>query len=236
LKPKDDSEVRGWQNARSKKVSFAEYKIKTFLNELAQGTPTPGGGSVAALAGAIGSSLAAMVARVTYGKEKYRYVWEDMQAMMVAGDRLQQAFLKMADADANAYNQVVAAIRLPKNSDDEKIKQKDALLKANQHATEVPLKTATLLVNVSGWLKMLMDKGSSNCISDVGTAAQLVRAAVHAAAYNVRFNLGSISDKAYIRMTLAQLEDIENKIDQEIGAIETKIAIALKPNETGKNR
>ena len=215
-------------------MSFAKYKIETFLKELAQGTPTPGGGSVAALVGAIGSSLGAMVARVTYGKEKYRAVWEDMQAMMVAGDRLQQAFLKMVDTDANAYNQVMAAIRLPKSTDDEKVRREDALLKANRHATEVPLKTAELLVNISAWMRMLVDKGSPNCISDVGTAAQLIRAAVHAAAYNVRFNLGRIPDREYIRMTLVQLEDIENKVNQEIEVIETKIAIALEPNESSR--
>ena len=209
-------------------MSFAKYRIEAFLEELAQGTPTPGGGSVAALSGAISSSLGAMVARVTYGSEKYRDVWDDMQAMMVAGDRLQQAFLKMADADAMAYNQVMAAIRLPKSNDDEKKKRKDALLEANQQATEVPLKTAELLVSISGWLRMLADKGSPNCISDVGTAAQLVHAAVHAAAYNVRFNLSGIPDREYISMTLAQLEDIENKIDQEIRVIEAKITMALE--------
>ena len=209
-------------------MSFAEYRIDTFLKELAQGTPTPGGGSVAALAGAISSSLGAMAARVTYGKEKYRDVWDDMLAMMDAGDRLQQAFLKMADADADAYNQVATAIRLPKSTDDEKIRRKDALLQANQHATEVPLKTAALLTEISQWLKMLVGKGNPNCISDVGTAAQLVRAAVQAAAYNVRFNLGSIPDREYVKMTLAQLEDIENKVNQEIGTVEAKITIALE--------
>lgn len=209
-------------------MSFAKYEIETFLKELARGTPTPGGGSVAALAGAIGSSLGAMVARVTYGKEKYRDVLEDMQAMMIEADRLRQVFLNLVDADAKAYDQVVAAIRLPKSTDAEKIRREDALLQANQKTTEVPLQTAKLLVTISGWLSMLIDKGSPNCISDVGTAAQLIRAGVHAAAYNVRFNLGSIPDREYIRMTLTQLEDIENKVTQEIGAIEAKIAVALE--------
>jgi formiminotetrahydrofolate cyclodeaminase len=213
---------------RSKTMSFAEYRIETFLEKLAQGTPTPGGGSVAALAGAISSSLGAMVARITFGNKKYRDVWDKMQAMMVAGDRLQQAFLKMADADAKAYDQVVAAIRLPKSTDDEKAKQEDALLQANQYATEVPLKTATLLTEIGQWLKMLADKGNPNCISDVGTAAQLVRAAVRAAAYNVRFNLGSIPDREYVKMTLVQLEDIETKVNQEIGTVEAKIKKTLE--------
>jgi len=211
-------------------MSFAKMRMEDFLKELAQGTPTPGGGSVAALCGAIGLSLCAMVARVTHNKEKYRHAWDDMETVMLQGDRFRNSFLELVDADAKAYNQVVSAVLMSKTTAKEKALRDKALLLANQKAAEIPLKTAALMVKIIPLLEVLIDKGNPNCITDVGTAVQLIRAATHAAAYNVQFNLTAVKDKEYVKISLTQLGHIANKVDEEVAVLEKKVASAIDPN------
>jgi formiminotetrahydrofolate cyclodeaminase len=211
-------------------MSFAKMKMEDFLKELAGRTPTPGGGSVAALCGALGSSLCAMAARVTNGKEKYRHAWDDMETVIRQGDHFRDAFLELADADAKAYSQVVSANLMPKTTATEKTLKDNALLRANKKAAEAPLKTATLMVKIISCIKVLIDKGNPNCITDVGTAAQLVRAAAHAAAYNVRINLAAIKDREYVETLLTQLDQVVAKVDEEVYVLEKKVASAVDLN------
>jgi formiminotetrahydrofolate cyclodeaminase len=212
-------------------MSFAKMRTEDFLKELARRTPTPGGGSVAALCGAMGSSLCAMVARITHGKENHRHVWDDMETIIRQQDHLKDAFLELTDADARAYDQVVSANLMPKTTAKERALKDKALFQANKKAAEVPLKTAVLMVKVISCLKVLIAKGNPNCITDVGTAAQLIRAAAHAAAYNVRFNLAAIKDREYVETLLNQLGQVVAKVDEEVAVLEKKVASAINPNK-----
>ncbi len=209
-------------------MSYADMSLNRLLDELALGTPTPGGGSVAALCGAAAAALCAMVARVTHGKEKYRSAWKEMETIMAQGDDLRQKFLDLMNADAAAYQKVVEALRKPKNDEEEKAARNQALAFANRSATEVPLKTAQLTVEAGKWLDSLVEKGNPNCISDVGTAAQLLKAAAHSAAYNVRFNLGGIDDPQFDGACRRQLNQAVEKIGELVELIENKIADRLE--------
>lgn len=209
-------------------MSFINMSINEFLQELASGAPTPGGGSVAALCGGLASALCSMVARATHGKEKYRSAWVEMETIMQHGDRLRDCFLELADEDANAYNQVVAAMRLPKTTEEEKTRRGEALQKANRKATEVPLKTATLMVEIAHWLKQIADKGNPNCISDAGTAAELIRAAAYAASFNVRFNLAGVNNEKFAEYCRLQLDQTLVEIDAAVAQLEKKVVAAMK--------
>jgi formiminotetrahydrofolate cyclodeaminase len=211
-------------------MSYAKMKMEDFLKELARRTPTPGGGSVSALCGALGSSLCTMVAKGTHGKKKYRHVWDDMETVMRWGGRLTDSFLELTDADAKAYDKVVSANLMPKTTAEEKALKDKTLFQANKMAAEVPLKTATLMVKVISCIKVLIDKGNPNCITDVGTAAQLIRAAAHAAAYNVRINLTAIKDRKYVESLLTQLDQVVAKVDEEVYVLEKKITSTIDLN------
>ncbi len=208
-------------------MTFSHMNVAEFLQDLASGDPTPGGGSVAALGGALSSALCAMVARVTRGKEKYRSAWEEMETIIPEADRLRERFLELMDADAAAYRQVVAAMRMPKGTDQEKSQRSAAVSQANRKATEVPLKTAALMVEMARWLEVLIEKGNPNCVSDAGTAVQLIRAATHAAAYNVRFNLGALNDPDFVKTCSIELERTIAEIDTAALRLEKKVTAAV---------
>lgn len=208
-------------------MSLVNMSVEHFLGELAQGTPTPGGGSAAALCGALSSALCGMTAKVTHGKEKYRHVWEEMGKIMHRSDRLRECFLELMDADALAYGEVVAALRMPRRTDEEAARRSDALYRANRRATEVPLKTAALMTEIAGWIDVLIDKANPNCISDLGTAVQLMRAGAQSAAYNVRFNLDGTHDPEFEEACRMQLAQTVTQIDAAVALLEKKITLAL---------
>ena len=163
--------------------------IHGFLGAVAAATPAPGGGTVAAVAGAMGASLAAMVAGLTLGRKKYADVEPEFQAIQARANELRATLMKLADEDAAAYEKVMAAFKLPK---EDAVARNVAIQQALIESMAAPLKTLEACLGVARCAARAATKGNSNAASDAGVAALLAGAAARGAAYNVRINLGSL--------------------------------------------
>lgn len=181
----------------------------TFLDQLASGTPTPGGGSASAYAGASAAALVAMVARLTVGKKKYAGVESQMWALIEQADDLRTALTQAIATDAAAFDAILAAVRLPKNSPEEQAARATAMEQATLHAIEVPLYTAELAVRVLDLASKAAAMGNLNAISDAGTSAALARAALTGAGLNVRINCQSLQDQSSAAPFMARLAELE---------------------------
>lgn len=174
------------------KTSFADL-----LTAFSSDAPTPGGGTAAALAGAMGAALAEMVAALTLSKEKYAASHEAVRPIAGLARRTRQELQRLAVEDSDAYDGVVEARRLPKDTPDQLRVRDRKASEANRLAAEVPMRTARSAVRLLGALPDLAKKGNPNAASDAGAAALLLEAAVHAALLNVGINLGGIEDMAF---------------------------------------
>jgi formiminotetrahydrofolate cyclodeaminase len=177
-------------------MNLSNLTVQAFLDELASGSPAPGGGSTAALAGAIAAALCGMAARLTLGREKLREAWPAMEEAAAEADRLRARFAGLVDEDAGAYLAVAAARKLPKATEEERGARARALDSVVLRAARVPLETLLLAGRAVGLAAKVLERGNPSCITDAGSAVQAVRLAAEAAAYNVRINLPGIGDAA----------------------------------------
>jgi formiminotetrahydrofolate cyclodeaminase len=172
--------------------------VSDILDAFASSDPTPGGGSAAALAGAIGASLLAMVAGMPKTKTGTPESREALDAARLRLMAARAALTGLIDRDSAAYDLVVAAYRKPKATDEDKTARKDAIQRAMRVATEVPLETATLCAEALGDAAIVGEHGNPNATSDVGTAIALLRAGIRGAQLNVEINIGSLTDAARV--------------------------------------
>jgi formiminotetrahydrofolate cyclodeaminase len=197
--------------------------LKQFVDRLAAGVPTPGGGSASALAGCLAASLGAMVCDLTLGKPKYESVRAEMERARAALSGLRKDLLALVDRDAEAYDEVARAMKLPRETDEQKQARQEALGKASQFATEIPVKTAESCLAVLEQIGVVAEKGNSNAVSDAGVAAHLAHAGLAGAALNVRINLPGIPDRgraAQIEQRLERLEsDAKELLDETTGSV-----------------
>ncbi len=170
--------------------------LEQFSASLASGTPTPGGGSAAALAGSLGAALVQMVCALSVGREACRPHEAALGRAAERAQALRGELLGLIDRDAAAYDGFLRAVRLPKGSDTEKAARKMAMQGATLVATKTPLATAAAAVAVLGLAHEVAGMGNRNAISDAGTAAALAHAALMSAGMNVRINLGGLGDPA----------------------------------------
>jgi formiminotetrahydrofolate cyclodeaminase len=191
-----------------------EKEVNMFVEELASDSPAPGGGSVAALCGALGAALVAMVCRLTVEKPKYAQVSEELRGIMSEADQLHRTFSRLVDADTEAFNAVMAAFRLPKETEEQKGQRSQAIQQATRGAAEVPLEVQSRSVRLLELATVAAQKGNVNSVSDAGVAAEMARAAAHGAALNVRINLGGLKDESYVAETQRKLAATENKISE----------------------
>lgn len=209
--------------------TYAEHTIQEFADVLASSASMPGGGTAAALAGALGAALASMVSNVTIGKEKYKDVEAELQALLPRTEELRGKLLQMMDADADSYTKMMAAYRLPRETEEQKAARTTAIQEATIYATRVPLEMMELCAQVVGLALPVAEKGNLNAVTDAGCGALLAEAALNCAAFNVKINLRSIKDAAFAseaRGTLEQLSSHTRQmkdrvvavVDQRIGA------------------
>ncbi len=188
--------------------SFSDLTVRQFIDELASAAPTPGGGSAAAIVGALGTALLVMVS----GLPKSRHGTDEDTAALAAArtalSPLLEAFQSAADRDTAAFDRVIAAFRLPKSTDDEKAARKVRVQEAYREATEVPLQTLRLAAGAIAEAAAVGRHGVSSASSDVGVAAGLLQAAAEGAAANVRINLGSLTDEAFRERAEAETADL----------------------------
>jgi len=172
--------------------------IREFSNELSTDSPAPGGGSVAALCGTLSAALAAMVSNLTIDKKGYDAVRDDMLRIGLAGQRLKDEFMADIDRDTEAFNQVMAALKLPKKTDGEKAARLAALEAANKGATLIPLGVLERTLPTLELVREVAHKGNQNSLSDSGVGALTGRTAAEGAYYNVMINLKGIQDPAFV--------------------------------------
>lgn len=174
-------------------MKLKDLTLEGFLNELSSSSPAPGGGSVAALMGALGSALASMVSNLTLGKKGYESFEEDIRRLLNLSEELRGKLLQKIDEDTEAFNSFMSALKLPKESDERKRAVEEAL----KAATLLPLSVMELSLEVLKLSKELLDKGNKNAISDVAVSAISAYAGMESAYFNVLINCLSIKDEEF---------------------------------------
>jgi glutamate formiminotransferase/formiminotetrahydrofolate cyclodeaminase len=193
-----------------------------FLDQLASAAPTPGGGSASAYTAAEGAALVAMVGRLTVGKKKYASVEKEMWTMIEKAEELRQQLTRTVQEDAIAFEKVMAAMKLPKDTPERELARKEVIQNASLDAAKVPLKTAKLALEVLTLAVQAARLGNANAISDAATAFALVHAAIVGAGGNVRINLTGILSPALTEPILKGLSETEQKasvLDLEIRSV-----------------
>jgi glutamate formiminotransferase / formiminotetrahydrofolate cyclodeaminase len=193
--------------------SLASMKLNEFADEISRSTPAPGGGSVAALAGSLGAALAAMVSNLSHAKkgmEDQRSLMEQtaMELQVVKDD-----LLRAVDADTDAFNDVLAGMRMPKGSPEEKTARDAAIQEGYKLATSVPLQTAELCLQALRHCRVVAEKGLPASVTDAGVGALLARAGVLGGIYNVRINLPSITDESWVAAQRGQLDALQSEAE-----------------------
>ena len=202
-------------------TNFSKLPVDGFLGDVASEAPTPGGGTAAAVAGALGAALAEMVAALTLSKERFADAHAVMRSISGSAREARQKFLHLAQEDSEAYEAVVAARRLPKETDEQKAARQQAIEGANRHATEVPMRTARLAASLLATLPELVEKGNPNALSDAGSSAILLESAVEGALLNVGINLPGVADSAFVgqmQSETATLQENSQRLRSQIVA------------------
>ena len=187
---------------------FTQQPVQTFLDQLASQASTPGGGSAAAIMGAMSAALLSMVANLTVGKKKYEDVEREMQEFLAHSESLRARLTGMIQADVDVFDKVMAAYGLSRETEAQKAARSAAIQAALQEATDVPLACAQLCADVIELCRPVAEKGNLNVISDAGVAVLAAHAALRSAALNVYINLGGIKDEAFAQDRRNQLEFI----------------------------
>ena len=195
----------------------------TFLERLAAGAATPGGGAAAAYAGAMAAGLVGMVARLTVGQKKYAGVEPLMRTIMESADPLRQALTAAVTDDSAAFDAVMEAFRLPKETPEQQALRQAAIETAYTHAAEVPLRVARAAVNTLELAAQTAEHANLNALSDSGSAAHLAQAALKGAALNVRANATVVQDQAAADAWRAELVGLEVRAGQALAAVERQL-------------
>jgi formiminotetrahydrofolate cyclodeaminase len=204
--------------------SFSSLSVSQFLDALASAEPTPGGGTASAVAGAMGAALLVMVAglpKTRTNTDESRAALDGVRAELLP---LRASLEVCADRDAEAFDAVMAAYRLPKATDEDKAPRKAAIARAMQGATEVPLQTLRLACRALGLGETVAQHGNVSAASDVGVAASLLYAASEGAAANVRINLGAWSEEKFRTETAAEADALSAQAAAILARIRTALA------------
>ncbi|WMJ84241.1 cyclodeaminase/cyclohydrolase family protein [Oscillospiraceae bacterium LTW-04] len=193
-------------------MEMKNMTLEVFCATTASNEPAPGGGSVAALAGALAASLAEMVAQLTVGKKGYEAVAEEMTALIPQAAALRNTLLDDITRDSTSFNAYMEALALPKNTDEEKAVRRKAMQDALKKAAEVPLSVAQTAAKIMPLAAILVKKGNANAVTDGLVSAMMTRTAVLGALLNVKINLGSIKDESYVSQMREKIQKLETEI------------------------
>lgn len=197
---------------------LVKREVRNFVNEVSMDSPAPGGGSVAALCGALGAALAAMVSNLTVGKKGYEQVQKIVKKTALQAQELKEAFLRAVDLDTASFNKVMEAFRLPRKTEEQKAERAKAIQEATKEATLVPLQVMEKGVEALKLIRVVATHGNKNSISDAAVAALTALSAVEGAYYNVLINLPNIEDKDFrirVRRKAGQLKRRAAQLQQE---------------------
>jgi glutamate formiminotransferase/formiminotetrahydrofolate cyclodeaminase len=206
----------------STSASNSPQPAASFIEQLAAPTPTPGGGSAGAYAGAMGAGLVAMVAGLTIGKKKYVEVEAEMQAIRVVAETLRKELTQAVDDDSSAFEVLMAKFKMPKDTEEQTSARNAAIAQATLNAAHIPLHVAEHTVKVMELALKCAKSGNLNAISDAMSGFAMSRAGFTAAGYNVRINIHSLEDKSAGDKMLKELKELEkeaDKLEKEIRAV-----------------
>jgi glutamate formiminotransferase/formiminotetrahydrofolate cyclodeaminase len=209
---------------------LTDLKMADFADLLASDAPAPGGGSVAALCGALSGALTSMVGALTHGKKGYEKVFDEVEEIGVAGQRLKEEFLAAVNRDTEAFNRVMAAMRLPKKTDEDKQVREAAIEQANKEATLVPLGVLRQTLEAAKQARLIVEKGNVNSVSDGGVAALTARAAAEGAYLNVKINLPGIADEEFQAETLKEADRLRRQVVEHTEETVRLAAAKCTPN------
>ena len=199
-----------------------DMKLKDFVWETSSESPAPGGGSVSATMGALGSALGNMVANLSSHKRGWDERWEEFAVVAEEGIKIQHRLLSLIDEDTNAFNLIMKAFELPKRTDEEKAKRAEAIEQATLVATKVPLEVMKESFKSYPLLQKMVEKGNPNSVTDAGVGVLATTACIRGAGLNVRVNASGLKDKTTATSLVAQADEIEkNAMDAEKTIVET---------------
>ena len=204
---------------------LTDQTITDFLQNTASGTPLPGGGSVSALSAALGAGLTEMVANLTVGKKGYESVEDEMKAIAETGQQLREKLVAEVDRDSNAYNEVLAAFKLPKNTDEEKERRSQAIQDAMKNAARVPLGVAYDALQVMDLAEKVIKNGNVNAASDGAVGTMMARTAVLGALFNVKINLASVKDTAFVEEMMREVNKLESRVHEREKEILSQVKV-----------
>ncbi len=202
-----------------------DQNVKQFVETTASSEPVPGGGSIAALSGALGAALAGMVANLTVGKKKYVEVEAEMKELSEEAAKLQEKLIALIDKDAASFDDVMKAFKMPKETDEEKAARTAEIQKGMKYAASVPLETAKTAFEIMKLAEAAVVRGNSNAVTDGAIAAMMGRSAVLGAILNVRINLGSIKDEAFVAELAKKCEELEAAVQKREDEILAQVSL-----------
>jgi formiminotetrahydrofolate cyclodeaminase len=204
---------------------LTNQKITDFLQKTASGTPVPGGGSISALSAALGASLTEMVANLTIAKKGYEAVENQMIEVAQTVQNLRKKLVTEVDKDSNAYQDVLAAFKLPKTTEDEKEQRTRAIQNAMKNAARVPLGVAYDALQVMDLAEKVIRNGNRNAVSDGAVGTMMARTAVLGALFNVKINLASVKDRAFVEEMMGEVNKLESRVHEREAEILSYVEI-----------
>jgi formiminotetrahydrofolate cyclodeaminase len=205
-------------------AGFADLTVSAFFDALASPEPTPGGGTAAAVAGGMGASLLMMVAGLAKSRNDTEVERVRLKEARAALSSIRDRLLALADTDAAAYNEVVAAYRLPKATDPEKAARKQAVQRAMRAATDVPLEALRVVLEAAPHARVVAEHGNRSAASDVRVALELLEAAAAGATANVEINLSNLDDEAYRKTAAATVMELNSRLIKDAADARSTLA------------
>jgi glutamate formiminotransferase/formiminotetrahydrofolate cyclodeaminase len=193
------------------KMRLIDMSLNSFTNETASESPAPGGGSVSAYMGALGVALGTMVANLSGHKKGWDDRWKEFSDWAVKGKEIQDRLLELVDEDTEAFNRILEAFSLPKNSEAEKKVRRDAVQSATKNAIMVPFKVMEKAYSGFALIREMVEKGNPNSITDAGVGALALRSCIKGAFLNVRINASGLLDKDFVKDIISRGKALEIK-------------------------
>jgi len=212
FKPEDKIIEYKLQDKNKKKL--ADLSAAEFSDETASESPAPGGGSVSAYMGSLGAALGTMVANLSSHKRGWDDHWEEFSNWAEKGINLQSELTKLVDEDTDAFNKIMDAFKLPKKTEEEKAKRKEAIQEATKNAIIVPFRIMETAHKSLEVIKAMTEKGNPNSVTDAGVGALAVRSAVKGAFMNVRINSKDLDDKSFVDDLIKKGQKIEKETEE----------------------
>ncbi|AHM58104.1 methenyltetrahydrofolate cyclohydrolase FchA (plasmid) [Peptoclostridium acidaminophilum DSM 3953] len=204
---------------------LANLTVVDFLEETASNSPVPGGGSIAAVSAAFSAALTQMVANLTLGKKGYEDVQEEAESVAKEAARMKSLFVEYIDKDSDAFNEVMNAFKLPKDTDENIEQRKKAIQDATKLAALVPLDVAREAYKIMALAQVAVEKGNKNAVTDAAVATMMARTAVLSALYNVKINLGSIKDSEFVEKVAKEVDELEKNVKLREEEILSKVVL-----------